>query len=89
MPENNELTYVIFATDELQKINFEQVLQTSAETCRKSINGSKTLVKWYTVDGVPSCVQTLNSKGPYLTHSQILEIMSTPEWSEPIDPENP
>ena len=87
--ENNTLTYVIFAVDELQKIDFNQVLQTSAETCRKSVNQSQTLVKWYTDQGIPSCVESLNSKGPYLTHSEILEIMSTPAWSEPIDPENP
>lgn len=85
MPEeNNGLTYVIFSVDELQKIDFNQVLQTSAQTCRKSVNGAKTLVKWYTVDGVPSSVQNLNTKGPYLTHSEILEIMNTPEWNEPI-----
>ena len=87
--ENANLTYVIFSTDELGKINFDQVLQTSAETCRKSVNGLKTLVKWYADQGVPSCVQSLNSKGPYLTHNQILEIMATPEWSEPLIPETP
>lgn len=82
--ENNGLTYVIFAIDELQKIDFNQVLQTSAQTCRKSVNGTKTLVKWYTDNGVPSCVENLNTKGPYLTHNQILDIMSTPDWTQPI-----
>lgn len=89
LTENNGLTYVIFNVSELDDIDFNQVLQTSAETCRVSVDGTQTLVKWYTNQGVPSCVQSLTTKGPYMTHDEILEVMSTPAWSEPIDPENP
>ena len=87
--ENNGLTYVIFNVSELDQIDFNQVLQTSAETCRRSVDGSQTLVKWYSHTGVPSCVLSLTTKGPYMTHDEILEVMSTPAWSEPIDPETP
>lgn len=89
LDENNGLTYVIFNVSELPQINFEQVLQTSAETCRRSVDDTQTLVKWYTNLGVPSCVQSLTTKGAYMNHDEILTVMSTPAWSEPIDPENP
>lgn len=87
--ENNGLTYVVFNVSELDQIDFNQVLQTSAETCRVSVDGSQTLVKWYTHVGVPSCVQSLTTKGPYMTHEETLDLMSTPAWNEPIDPETP
>lgn len=86
--ENNGITYVIFDVTELPLIDFNQVLQTSAETCRKSVDGTQTLVKWYTNNGVPSCVESLTTKGLYMTHSEILQVMSTPEWTPPYPPEN-
>jgi len=82
--ENNGLTYVVFNVSELDQIDFNQVLQTSAETCRISVDGSQTLVKWYTHVGVPSCVQSLTTKGPYMTHEETLNLMSTPAWTEPM-----
>lgn len=84
MLQENGLTYVIFNVSELPLINFTQVLQTSIETCRKSVDESQTLVKWYTDNGVPTCVQSLTTKSQYYTHDEILEIMSTPEWTQPM-----
>jgi hypothetical protein len=82
MYENRE--FMIFNVSELNKINFSQVLETSEETVRKSIDESKTFVKW---EGplVPTSVESLLTKeGPY-TYTEILEILSTPEWSLPIN----
>ena len=75
--ENRE--FMIFAVSELDQIDFTQVLETSAETVRKSVDGLKTFVKW---DGeIPQCVADLETKeGPY-TYTEILEILSTPEWT--------
>lgn len=42
--ENRE--YMIFNVSELPQIDFSQVLETSAETVRKSVDGTKTFVKW-------------------------------------------
>ena len=77
--ENRE--FIIFNVTELGQINFTQVLETSAETVRKSVNGTKTFVKW---DGsTPQCVIDLTtSEGPY-TYDEILQILSTPEWTDP------
>ena len=72
--------FMIFNVSELPSINFNEVLETSAETVRISVDGTKTFVKW---DGesAPECVTNLTTKeGPY-TYNEILEIMSTSEWS--------
>jgi hypothetical protein len=75
--------YVIFNVSELNKINFEEVLETSAETVRKSINGQKTFVKW---EGeAPTSVQTLTTKSKYYTHEEILNILSGQEWTAPVE----
>jgi hypothetical protein len=79
--------YIIFPVDQLNLIDFNQVLETSAETVRKSVDGSKTFVKWNGEQ--PSCISNLsNTEGPY-THTEILEILSTGEWTSPITGSNP
>lgn len=74
-------SYAIFDVWELDKINFDEVLETSAETVRKSVDGTKTFVKWNDGLVAPPSVAALITKGPYLTHQEILEILSTPEWA--------
>lgn len=70
--------YVIFNLSEIDVIDFSQVLETSAETLRLSVDGTKTFVKW---DGeVPECVQNLTTKEDYLTHEEMLQAMNTEEW---------
>jgi hypothetical protein len=74
--------FMIFNVSELNQIDFSQVLETSADTVRKSVNQTKTFVKW---DGetIPSSVNSLTTKeGPY-TYSEIVGILAT---SELIDP---
>ena len=74
--------FMIFSVTELDQIDFTQVLETSIDTVRKSVNELKTFVKW---DGLmPQCVINLTtSEGPY-TYDEILQILNTPEWSDPI-----
>lgn len=81
--ENNGLTYVTLSTSEVNQLDFNQILQTSQETLRYSIDGLQTIVKWDTVDGVPSCVNSLTTKGPYMTHDEALELMATAAWTDP------
>ena len=77
--ENRE--YMIFNVSELSQIDFSQVLETSSETVRKSVDGTKTFVKWEGAE--PSCVTALTTKeGPY-TYAEILQILSGPEWNSP------
>jgi len=74
--------YVIFDTSETGSIDFTQVLETSIETLRLSLNGSQTFVK-YNGDTMPSSVSSLTTKeGPY-SHSEILNILTSSEWTDP------
>ena len=77
--ENRE--FMIFSVTELDQIDFTQVCETSIDTVRKSVDQTKTFVKW---DGpIPDCVANLVTKeGPY-TYEEILAILATPEWTDP------
>jgi len=73
--------FMIFSVSQLDQIDFTQVLETSIDTVRKSVDGEKTFVKWD--DMMPECVSNLTTKeGPY-TYDEILEILATPEWTDP------
>lgn len=77
--ENRE--YIIFNVSELPLVNFNEVLETSIDTVRKSVDLTKTFVKWN--GNQPSFVDNLTTKdGPY-THSEMLRILSAPEWTNP------
>ncbi len=78
------ITYITINTDELSLVDFNQVMETSIDTVRLSVDGLQTVLKWEGDE--PSFVSTLSSyEGPY-THEEILVIMNTPEWSEDIPP---
>lgn len=81
--EYDNRQFVIFNVSELSSIDFTQVLETSADTVRKSVNGTKTFVKWE--GDVPACVASLTTKGEYLTYEQILAILATEEWTVPME----
>jgi hypothetical protein len=71
---------MVFNVSELELIDFSQVLETSIDTVRKSIDRTKTFVKW---DGetIPSSVDSLTTKeGPY-TYTEIIDILNGPEWT--------
>jgi hypothetical protein len=72
--------FMIFNLSEIDKIDFTQVLQTSKDTIRKSIDETKSFVKW---DGeiIPSTINDLSTKeGPY-TYYEIKTILNGIEWS--------
>ncbi len=74
--------YVIFAVTELDQIDFDQVLETSAETVRRSVDGTQTFVKYE--GDMPATVAALSPKSDPYTHDEILTILNTAEWSSPI-----
>jgi len=75
-------SFLIFNVSEINKVNFNEVLETSAATLRKSVDKTKTLIKWADPD-TPEFVATLTTKeGPY-TYDEILVILATPEWTDP------
>jgi len=81
MKKENNLTYATISIDDLQKIDFTQVGETSADTIRRSIDLTQFVLKW---EIEPSFIEddTVIPIGEY-NHPQILELMATPEWSEP------
>lgn len=80
----NQRQFMIFNTEELSQIDFTQILETSIETVRKSVDETKTFIKW---DGntIPSSVEYLTTKEGAYTYDEILTILSEPEWNSPIE----
>lgn len=97
--------YLIIPSSIVDDINFSQVHETSKDTLRYSVDGSKTFVKYDLVIQEEDVVQNslnmetgetitttvpagvygrpsiYNESYPEYTHEQILEILSTDEWT--------
>jgi|TARA_Y100000289_G_scaffold44982_1_gene44921 hypothetical protein len=71
--------YVIIDSPEVSSVDFNQVMETSEDTLRYSLDGSKTFVKY---EG--SAPAFLAGKSVY-SHAEILEILSGSEWTEPVE----
>lgn len=72
-------SYLIFNVSEIDTIDFNLVLETSADTVRKSVDETLTFVKWE--GSTPSFVSSLSTtQGPY-THTEILSVLSTETWT--------
>ena len=67
--------YVIINANEVSSIDFSKVLETSADTLRYSLDGSKTFVKFE--GDTPSF---LDAKRQY-EHSEIIAILQSSDWS--------
>ena len=105
----NNRNFLIFSLTEVDKIQFSQVCETSAETLRVSTDGTKSFIKWdqapydptpYEIinpetnetetitpepPGPPSFISELTTaEGPY-NYTEILEILSGPEWTKPME----
>ncbi len=72
--------FMIFNISELDKIDFEQVKETSIYTVRKSIDGTQTFVKWEG-ETIPLSVESLTTKEGKYTYFEILKILQTPQWT--------
>ena len=75
--------YVIIPTSEINNVNFAEVLETAPGTCRYSIDGTKTFVKYES--DMPLSVQGITGKSIEYLHDEILTILSTEEWTSPIE----
>ena len=79
------ITYITINMSEIVLVDFNQVMETSEQTVRLSVDSLQTVLKWEGTE--PAFVSTLSSyEGPY-THEEILAIMATPEWTSQIDEE--
>ena len=78
----NNLHYCIINCDDVKSINFTDVHETSPGYLRRSIDGTKTFVKYEGEQ--PNCLFIVagNATGlPEHTHEEFLEILKGPEWS--------
>jgi len=105
----DQRNFAIFSLTEIDKIDFTQVLETSADTLRKSVDGTKSFIKWDQGQYDPTPYEIINAEtneiqiitpnppsppsfiaeletleGPY-TYTEILEILSGPEWTAPME----
>ena len=75
--------YLIIPTSELPKVDFSKICESTAETVRKSVDETKTFIKWDSDE--PAFVSNLTgTEGPY-TNQEILTILATEEWTPPIE----
>ncbi len=80
----NTRTYAVINLSDISLIDFSQVGQTSAGTVRRNLAETQFVIKWeqghtptFIMDGSVVPVSQL-------THSECLELMATPEWTEEI-----
>ena len=73
-------TYVIIDASEVSSVDFNQVLETSADTLRYNLAGTQTFVKFE--GDTPSFLEGKTAN----THSEMLNILSGAEWTSPDGP---
>ena len=75
-------TYAFVNTSDIGSVDFSQVMETSANTVRKSIDETQFVLKWYTAD-TPTFVTdssvTLTWSG---SHADCLTLMATTAWTD-------
>tara|TARA_R110002074_G_scaffold152844_3_gene307318 strand:+ start:251 stop:490 length:240 start_codon:yes stop_codon:yes gene_type:complete len=71
--------YVIIESSEVGSVNFSEVIETSADTLRYSVDETQTFVKFE--GDTPSF---LDGKTQY-NHSEILNILNGSEWTPEIE----
>ena len=81
---HNTRTYATINLTDVGLIDFNQVGESSGSTIRKSLDDTQFVIKWeeghiptFITDGTVVPIETYD-------HHGILELMATPEWSEPI-----
>lgn len=101
--------YLIIPSSIVDDINFTQVHETSKDTLRYSVDGSKTFVKYEAITYEEDFVQTITNAEtgepttittpagtygrpsiydpsyPEYTYEEILGVLSTEEWTRPIE----
>ena len=81
---HNTRTYAVINLTDVGSIDFNQVGESSVSTIRKSLDDTQFVIKWE--DGYTPTFISDSTVIPVQTydHHGILELMATPEWSEPI-----
>jgi len=79
--------YAIINLSDLDKIDFNQISETSKNTIRKNILEPPTqfVIKWHE-GNTPTFISDgrVAVVGSLMNHQQAIELMSTSDWSEPM-----
>lgn len=78
--------YAILTILEAEKINFEEVKETSLETIRKSIDGLLTFIELDCND-IAEFLQPIEVI-KIVTYNELIEILETTEWYKPFEINN-
>mgnify|MGYP003112717003 CR=1 FL=1 len=76
--EKNELIYAIISIDDLPKVDFSQVGETSKDTIRRSLDLKWSVEPTFIKDESIVPIEKLN-------HEETLVLMASDQWSEPIE----
>jgi len=75
-------TYAFANTSTIGSVDFSQVMETSSDTVRKSIDESQFILKWYTSNEptfITDSSVTLTWSG---SHEDCLTLLNTPAWTD-------
>jgi hypothetical protein len=75
-------TFIFFNSSEKAVLDYSQLVETSQETLRLSLDGTKTFVS-YNSESMPDTIQALTSYIGPLTYEETLAILQTAEWRPP------
>lgn len=75
--------YVIIPTAEIGSVDFAEVMETSAETCRYSVDETQTFVKYE--GAIPASVAAITGISQEYSHEEILTILSGLDWTPAND----
>lgn len=74
-----EVKFLIINKTELNKVDYDFIIENNVENLRKSVNGESFIISWEGDD--PSFIEELkNKKGPY-THYETRKILDSLEWT--------
>ena len=83
----SDRTYSTVLTSGIGSVDFSQVMETSADTVRKSVDGTEFVLKWKTKSW-PSFISPSGSMVPTWSgsHAACLTLMATEAWSSGSTP---
>lgn len=75
--------YVIIQQIDISKIDYTEVLQTSPDMVRLSLDGTLGIIKY---DGdMPWSVSILENKSREFNHQEIIELLDHPDWTPTVN----
>ena len=75
-------TFIFFNSSEKAVLDYSQLVETSQDTLRLSLDGTKTFVS-YNSEAMPGTILALTSYIGPLTYEETLTILQTAEWLPP------